>query len=119
MAKEVHGPLTIHDGWEVYSADGEDLGKVDGLQDGYFKVNVHFGHDYFLRYDLIERKQDDAVYLRVNTHQLEHEKIATSVPQDSSEEAQRELTAARGPATATERRYAVEADYLKYPRPQG
>ena len=117
MATETHGPLTLEDGWAVYSADGENLGTVDGLKDGYFKVKVSLGYDYYLRYDLIERKQDEVVYLRVTKDELEHEKVATSVPPDSSVEIQ-DGVGGTVPDSPTERRYSAEADYLLNPRPR-
>jgi hypothetical protein len=117
MATETHGPLTLEDGWAVYSADGEDLGTVDGLKDGYFKVNVSMGYDYYLRYDLIERKQDQVVYLRVTKDELEHEKVATDVPPDSSARVKDQF-GGEVPETPTEARYSAESDYLLHPRPQ-
>jgi hypothetical protein len=117
MATHTEQGISIEDGWTVYSADGADLGVVDGLNDGYFKVKVSMGYDYYLRYDLVERKQDGVVYLRLSKSELDDEKLATSVPPDSSAEVANDVGEGV-PDTPTERRYEAEADYLLGPRPQ-
>jgi hypothetical protein len=75
--------VALADGWAVYSADGEDLGSVDGMRDAFFKVNAPLGFDFYVRYALIERSQDEVVHLRATRSQLLREHLATSVPPDS------------------------------------
>jgi hypothetical protein len=83
VATEIHGGAVLANGWAVYSADGEALGSVAEIEEGFFKVNVPWGFDFYLRYDLIERSQDEVVHLRVTKSQLARERLATSVPPDS------------------------------------
>ena len=83
MATEIHGGVALANGWAVYSADGDDLGCVDGMGDKSFKVNVPLGFDFYVRYELIERSQDEVVHLHATKAQLLRERLATSVPPDS------------------------------------
>lgn len=82
VATEVHGGVVLAEGWAVYSADGEDLGSVAGMKDGFFKVNVPLGFDFYVRYELIERSQDEVVHLHATKAQLLRDRLATSVPPD-------------------------------------
>lgn len=54
-------------GWRVRTMDGEELGTVDALADGAFKVNAPGEPDYWLPASMVARTGDQAAILAVTS----------------------------------------------------
>jgi uncharacterized protein (TIGR02271 family) len=63
----------IQQGWDVYSSDGEKVGDVAELHEGYFiaKQGMVFSHEHYIPFAAISRVEHDRVYLAVTKDQIE------------------------------------------------
>ena len=66
-------PRQIRPDYDVYSADGEDLGDVEEVRDGYLVVRkgMIFPHEHFVPFSAITRVEHDRVYLSVTKDRIE------------------------------------------------
>lgn len=58
-------------GADVYTQDGDHLGKVGDVQGGFFKVDVRLHEDYWLKRAYIASSSSDRVTLTFPKHELE------------------------------------------------
>jgi uncharacterized protein (TIGR02271 family) len=63
----------LQQGWDVYGADGEKVGDVSELHEGYFiaKQGLIFSHEHYIPFSAISRVEHDRVYLAVTKDQIE------------------------------------------------
>jgi hypothetical protein len=54
MAQLGRDPIDLAVGAEVYTRDGEHLGRVKEIGDGFFKLDVRMHADYWLQTEFIE-----------------------------------------------------------------
>src|SRR5215212_4897360 len=66
-------PRQIRPDYDVYSSDGEDLGDVEEVRDGYLVVRkgTIFQHEHYIPFSAITRVEPDSVYLSVTKDQIE------------------------------------------------
>ncbi len=66
-------PRQIQQGWDVYGSDGEKVGDVSELHEGYFvaKKGLLFPHEHYIPFSAITRLERDRVYLGVTKDQIE------------------------------------------------
>jgi uncharacterized protein (TIGR02271 family) len=65
-------PRQIQPDYDVYSADGEDLGDVQEVRDGYLvvKKGMLFQHELYIPFSAITRVEPDSVHLQVTRDQV-------------------------------------------------
>ena len=65
----------IQQGWDVYGSDGEKVGDVSELHEGYFiaKKGMVFSHEHYIPFSAISRVEHDRVYLAVAKDQMEEQ----------------------------------------------
>ena len=68
-------PRQIRPDYDVYSADGEDLGDVEEVREGYLVVRkgLLFPHEHYIPFAAITRVEPDSVYLNVTKDQVEQQ----------------------------------------------
>ena len=66
-------PQRIEHGWDVYGADGEKVGDVQEVREGYFVASkgLLFPHEHYIPFSAITRVEHDRVYLNVTKDQIE------------------------------------------------
>jgi uncharacterized protein (TIGR02271 family) len=75
----------IQQGWDVYGADGEQVGDVSELHEGYFiaKKGTFFPHEHYIPFSAITRIERDRVYLAVTKDQIEQQGWDEAPPRGS------------------------------------
>jgi uncharacterized protein (TIGR02271 family) len=75
----------IQQGWDVYGADGEKVGDVSELHEGYFvaKKGMFFPHEHYIPFSAITRIEHDRVYLAVTKDQIEQQGWDEAPPRGS------------------------------------
>ena len=68
-------PRQIKPDYDVYTADGEDLGDVEEVREGYLVVRkgMLFQHEHYVPFSAITRVEPDSVYLSVTKDQVEQQ----------------------------------------------
>ena len=68
-------PRQIKPDYDVYTADGEDLGDVEEVHEGYLVVRkgMLFQHEHYVPFSAITRVEPDSVYLSVTKDQVEQQ----------------------------------------------
>ena len=116
MANNTRNLLGLTEGARVLDARGEELGKVAEFREGYFKVNVSMGGDYWLRQDMVAHSDMECVKLRLSRDEVDDQKIDSGA-EDMFEE-YGESSLEERDLSGSERRYDTQADALMRGRPQ-
>lgn len=105
------------EGAHVFAADGEELGTLSGVRDGYFKVEVSMAPDYWLPFDVVARNEGNDVYLSLGKAEVDSRKLDDAAmdldAQDLAAAAEADLN-----DTGAERRYVGDTNYGLHPRPR-
>src|SRR5215208_4659864 len=108
MANETANLLGLTEGAQVIDADGAELGKVAGFRQGYFKIEVPMGRDYWLQQDTVAHADVESVKLRLRKGEVENQKIDSGA--EGMFEEQDDAADAKPALSGTERRYEDQAD---------
>src|SRR5688500_14260583 len=68
-------PLGLTEGAQVVDREGAELGKIAAVRDGYFKVEVSMGIDYWLRQDIVAESDSECVKLRLPQSEVDDQRI--------------------------------------------
>ena len=68
-------PRRIEHGWDVYGSDGEKVGDVSEVREGYFVASkgLVFPHEHYIPFSAITRVEHDRVYLNVTKDRIEEQ----------------------------------------------
>ncbi len=99
----------------VIDSENTELGRVKDAREGYFKVQVDGGFDYWLPFDTIAEAHAEEIRLKVTKAEADERKNddrAETLTDTEIKEATDDLPH----ALPVEKRYANEADFLSRPR---
>lgn len=108
-------PLGLTEGAQVVDREGAELGKIAAVRDGYFKVEVSMGVDYWLRQDIVAESDSECVKLRLPQSEVDEQRIKSGA--EDLFETHDDASDAKPELSGSERRYDTQADALLHGRP--
>ena len=109
--------LEAAEGAHVFAVDGNELGTLAEVREGYFKVEVSMAPDYWLPFDSVARNEGSDLYLSLDRDEVEGRKVDNAAMDLEPGELPAALEAERID-TARERRFEGDPNYGLHPRPR-